>query len=620
MFGADFVSALAPHHVEAITWHWEARMAQRRGEPVRYDAYIAPWSRGHMKSTLARRLAVCDACLGVTDRKGGYCLYVSGTKDKVRGHALSLETLITSAKVIEHYPALARVRKSEAKTSKGWTRDFIYTDAGYVFHFVSLDEGVAGANVDNVRPTLIVPDDIDDRKSSPAVCEKRFQIFTREVLPTKQKGTLFYLAQNLVSRFGVVYRILKQKVRALTNRFPTKPVPAFHHLTWETRTVDGMVKDILTGGEPTWPVFDLARGQEDVDVYGIEAFLIECQHNVERQKTGLILPEWDEKVHLITWSQFYAVYGQREIPRHWQKYVGHDWGNTHPCTVNSIAVSAQNSTLPGLHFLWAGMTFPANTMADDVALGVIGRFNPKLDLSAMRNLPAELLKEWSRNRITDILNAPREVAVAEIRGQVNKWLTKDQTWALWHMSHEQKTVRTTYQSIYGLPFTACNPGADGGIEQLRHFLRVDYTQPHPFKPGERGLAGFYVIVADDQLEEARDDFGFKLLRDQWPEWIWRDVQLTELGLQADKPIKVNDDVGNSLMMIYVHFQTGATPLSDEERDESRLPDYLRDLAKLQEGDNPDGRIAARRHALAVMKQERDEEEGGNAFDIWNNSV
>lgn len=628
MFGRSFVNALADHHAEAIDWHWKALHAKLRGDYFRHDTYIAVWSRGHMKSTIARRIAVADACLSTRAGKGGYCLYVSGTKDKVRGHALSLESLITSKKVRQYYPALGVVKKSAANQSKGWTKNFIYTDAGYVFHFASLDEGIAGANVDNIRPTLIVPDDIDDRKSSPAVAEARFQVFTREVLPTKQAGTLFFLAQNLINRFSVTYRIFKGRVRILANRFPTRPIPAIRNLQTDQRAVDGIVKDVIVAGEPTWKEYGLARAQSDIDTYGLEAFMAENQHDVEQQKSGMILPEWDEKVHVITWSEFGKVYGHRSIPHRWTKYVGHDWGNTHPCVVSCVATAAQGDPMAGTHFLYAGLTFEQNTQSDDVALAIIERLAPQIDTKPVRKMSPEMVAKFMQGGVTGLLNAPRELARSVLSDQVAKWAAES-SFSMWHMSHEQKTIRDNYIINYGLPFSPCNPGASGGVEQIRSYLRVDYGQPHPFRPGAKGMAGFYFIVDDDQAytirdgqtdSQARDDRGLKLWREQFPEWIWRDPTLTESGLQSDKPVKVNDDAGNTLMMIFAHFAMSAAPMTHDQKLEAGISARLRADAGPDDPANLDGWLASRAIALGRAERELATAEQGTGVSFWEDVV
>lgn len=58
-----FVDILAPHHIEAIEWHWESRIAFLEGRKPDYLAYFPVWPRGHMKSTLAEKMVVVDAML-----------------------------------------------------------------------------------------------------------------------------------------------------------------------------------------------------------------------------------------------------------------------------------------------------------------------------------------------------------------------------------------------------------------------------------------------------------------------------------------------------------------------------------------------------------------------------
>jgi len=54
---------------------------------------------------------------------------------------------------------------------------------------------------------------------------------------------------------------------------------------------------------------------------------------------------------------------------------------------------------------------------------------------------------------------------------------------------------------------SCEASKTAGITQLRHFMRVDYSKPHPFKPGVMGATGFYWIVSDDQITSAKNDLG-----------------------------------------------------------------------------------------------------------------
>lgn len=564
---------LAPHHIEAIEWHWNALILKRAGLDIIKYAYFAIWPRGHMKSTIARYIAICDAALSGT----GYCLYTSGTKAKVRGHAISIETLLGSKKVMEYYPALSRVMKGQQDQSKGWQANFIYTEAGYVFHFISLDEGVAGANVDSIRPTLIIPDDVDDRDDSPVISANRLRVLTRAVLPTRQHNTLVLWAQNLISRHSVLYHIWTGKERVLTARVRTEPIPAFIGLKVELQTVDGILKDILMEGTPTWPWYDLKRGQEEVDTIGIAAFMAECQHDVDQDKSELMVPEYNKEVHFITWEEFNGYYSlppeNRDLPKHWRRYVGHDWGSTgveagHANVVGFIGVAAANARLPGTAFFYHVKSFPPSTIAGMVARSILNYVLADTQSDPQRYIELGLLDRGT----TD----PGDVLAKRARDRVQEELAALDSYVMWHMSHEQKAVRDVYRMVYGLPFQACNPKRDGGVAQIRHYLRYDTSQPHPFRPGHVGLSRMYIIVEnEDQRQRPSGDAGMQIVNDQLPEWRMRPAELTSQGFLDERPLKKDDDIGNMLMMIFTHFRLHATPLTEQEQIVAAIPEALR---------------------------------------------
>lgn len=567
--GRPFVARLAPHHEEAIQWHWLSLMLKRAGQDIEKYAYLAIWPRGHMKSTIARYIAICDAALS----NEGYCLYVSGTKGKVRSHAISIESLLASPKLLEYYPKLGVVKKGATGQSKGWTQHFIYTEASYVFHFVSLDEGVAGANVDNIRPTLIIPDDVDDRNASALVSENRMRVLTRAVLPTRQHNTLVFWAQNLINRHSVLYHVYTGKQRVLTARVNTKPIIAFDNFATEQRVIDGIIHDVIIRGDPTWPWYDIKRAQEEIDTIGLPAFMAEIQQDVEADKSEQIIPEFDEVVHLITWEEFNAVYNlpseNRDVPRHWRRYVGHDWGSTgseagHACVVGYVSVAAQNGPLPSTAFFYHLASFERSVLAGQVARSVLNFVLWDIQSDPRTYIELGLLDRG--------VNDPGDLLAVRARDQVISALSQREQWTMFHMSHEAKAVRDIYRIVYGLGFQPCNPRRDGGVAQLRHYLRTDYSQPHPFRPNHPGLSRMYFIV-ENESERLRPtgDSGLKLAREQLPEWRWRPDTLTAKGFVDERPLKINDDVGNMLQMIFTHFRLSATPLTESESFESRIP-------------------------------------------------
>jgi hypothetical protein len=604
IFGKDFVNVLAPHHQEAIEWHWETRMAQRRAEKPAYLAYFPIWSRGHMKSTVARRVAICDAAL----TKSGYCLYASGTKKKVKGHAVSIEALLREPALRRYYPDLSQVDRNEQGASKGWTADFLNTVYGYVFHFVGLDEGVAGANVEGVRPTLIVPDDIDDREDSPAISSARLHVFTHSLLPTRQAGTLTFFAQNLIAEHTVMNQVYSGQERVLTNRKPARPIPAVIDLVTETREVDGIVKDVIISGTPTWKFYDLDRCQEEIETIGLEAFEAECQHAIDKQRGGLIMGMFDEAVHLITVSQFRQKFGHEPFPPHWDQRHTHDVGYTgdkaHPGVFFFLGTASANSPMPGKLFIAPEILLGSqHESPDHAAERYLERVLQHRDLMTDPGKP-EI--RWTDEQITLAVRMYEQYLSARPN-------------LVCRMSHEALGTRRVFEK-YGMYFEECNPGADGGIQQLQHYHKIDYSKPHEFHEGVMGVSNIYWIIADDQLLKAKDELGMARGRIEAKRWRWRKIKMTETGLTVMKPMKAWDDFFNAAMMATHDMEMLIAPLSSAERIEALLPERLQVQPGADEESHTEGWEMARAHALGKAMDEVDQADHGEFERIWNSTV
>lgn len=603
ILGPAFASNLADHHKDAISWHWEARMSQRQNRenpnkndmspPAGYDAYIALWSREHRKSDCARAISICDGCLSVSDGKPGYNLYVSGTKAKVKGHALSIETLLRLPSIRQYYPTISQVKRREKSLggfSLGWTAEFIYTASGYVYHFIGLDEGVAGANVDTVRPSLITLDDIDDRENSPLISENRFHTLTRAVLPTRQRNTLVFVAQNLISRYSTTYQIHKQRARILTNRKPTEPIPAIRNLVTKTSTVDGIVKDVIVSGQPTWPAWGLDRAQQTLDTVGIESFKAEYQHEVDQSKEGLVLQNWNDSVHVITKSEFARIFGYRDIPRLWSKYTVNDWARTktkyHANIAFTMTVSAQNSALPGCYFVFNPYSFPGGSSPEDVAERILTGISPTVRLAngefvTWRALIKSVLQKTeleSHNLTTTALIDARRNVLAHVLPKYVEPILRAQHYEMFRGSHEQSKTGAleVYRKVFGLPFHPINPGGDGGIDAINLAQRVDYEENHPIKPGVKGYTRFFLIVEDEKAEypealQPDDLTDSDLFRYQMANARLRDPYLTAKGEIEGEILKVNDDFINGLMFLFCDNCVQAVPLTGEERLQAAIP-------------------------------------------------
>lgn len=553
----QFLQRIAPEiahpaffHREYWEWYWQAIQAKRNGRPFpRGNAFFAVWSRGFGKTTVSRVTAIMEAA--VMDGES-YCLYVCGDQARANVNLSAIDEILRSDAVAKEFPGLSKPNKGVMGQAKQWKQEFIRTENGAVFHAVGLDVGVRGTNVSGRRPTLIIIDDVDMLDETPAQAEKKLNVLTRSVIPTGTTSTIIISAQNLIHEFGVINQIVTGRVSALASRTISGPYPAIRNLETESKFIDGTRRDVIMRGEPTWPeVVDIAGCQQFIDNSGLKAFLAEYQHDLEGSREGLVVPEFNDDLHVITWSEFEEKYGHRWIPAHWQKQMSGDWGSTgpdkHACVNSWVTMSAADSALPGVMFLYGGQSFEESPIVDDVAKSIINFIAP------------------------ECLNGPKD----GIGERFGRWLRDRRDYSTWHYSHEAKAVRDVMRVIYRIPVQACNPKAVGGIEQMRHYFKLDMTEDHPFRKNTKGRAMFYWIVDDAQKLEPKDDRGLKLWREQFPRWRMKPTHLTDAGWQAEKPVKAWDDCGNSLMMLTAHWSLSPAPLTKEQQFEARMPTHLR---------------------------------------------
>lgn len=578
---------------------------------------------------------------------GGYALVVGGTKKKIGRTASSIEALLSLPSIKKYYPALSEVKHTAAGTSKGWRADFLNTRAGYVFDFAGLDQGMAGANEEDVRPTLILPDDIDQRTDSPVIAENNFHTFTDEVLPMRQANTLTFYAQNLISRYSVMYRIQKQQVRVLTNRKPTQPVPAVRQMVTEPRAVGTLIQDVFVSGKITWRGWDHQRVQDEINAMGLPAFLRECQHEVDQSKEGLVLQNYNDSVHPLSRSEFAAIYGTRELPQKWNKRVFNDWSRTkskfHANVVGILTTASQNSPLPGAMFLFHPMSFPTATAAEDVAERLLSAISPTVRtkdgavFTWKQLIASTLQKENLEYLIADFserMKAEREV-LASVIPQYVQPILRALHFNDFRGSHEQSKTGAlaVYQRVFGLPFKPTNPGGDGGVDMINMIMRVDYSQPHAIRPGVMGLTNFYVLTDDDLSRPYRlneqtvylptpynesltpDDLhDADLFRYQASNCRFRDARLTAAGEKDGDILKLNDDFINGLMMLFYDRVLSALPLTEKEHQELTLPVNLREeVIPSLPPDEQTMAVHARTHWLSEFEQAKHKDEDESSF-------
>lgn len=560
-----FTSSFAPFHMEFWSWFWRIAEARRNKRPVTGEdlVFLAIWARGQGKSSNVEWAAIAEGALVGS----GYVLYVSGTQALAEGHVQAIRERIESDDVAKYYPGLSDPQIGKHGNQYGWRQDFLRTKNGWAIRPLGLDVGVRGGRVGDLRPTLIIFDDVDDHSDSPLVVQKKLNTISRSIIPAGTAQTAILGAQNLIHRNSVFNQIVTRRVSVLSRRIVSGPFPAFENLQLENQQTAKGPRCVIVDGRPTWEEFDRAACQKFLDDSGREAFLAEYQHDFSAIEEGRVLPEYDEAFHVITWTQFANVYGQNAIPKHWQRDCGHDVGFTegHQSAWTWIATSAMNSKIPGLRFRYRGMTF-TERLVDEMAETVLRRM---------------LL----------------EGETVEMVGR-------------WRMSHEKKGERDTYRIKHGIPFHSCKSGKTDGLAQWRHYLRVDRSKPHPFHEDELlpddtwrlGSPSLFDIVADGQLLEPVDDFGLATHRRQARDWKYAPDRLSITGLPETFPMKADEDTCDSTRMITAEWGPEATSLTYEEKVKAAIPEPYRYETMIE--DSLDGKITPEQELAHVFQRMR----------------
>lgn len=145
------------------------------------------------------------------------------------------------------------------------------------------------------------------------------------------------------------------------------------------------------------------------------------------------------------------------------------------------------------------------------------------------------------------------------------------------------------------------------------------------RPGERGYTRAYILAPDDttktpeivggreiypprpypdalQPDELHDS---DLMRYQFCNWRWRTPVLTANGETVDDVLKINDDFGQSLQMVYFKKLLSNIPLSKTEKIELHLSPQIREnvLAEMEQSPEKDALFNRRRLELAQLDKQ-----------------
>lgn len=272
IFPAHFTKPFGDHHIEF--WEWVA--AIRPG--VRPAPFVAIWARGGGKSTDVEAAVVYIG----HKRARKYVWYIRETQDQADKSVENIGAMLESYRLADYDPLLADRAVGKYGTPRAWRRNRLRTASGLTVDAMGLDTALRGAKVEEARPDLIIFDDIDGLNDTAATTHKKQGIITQSILPAEAHDLAVMVVQNLIIEDGIVSRLAKpvnkEGADYLIDRIVSGPHPAIEGLTYEQNETG---KFIITGGVPIWEGQNLETAQDQINTWGISAFLKEAQHEVD---------------------------------------------------------------------------------------------------------------------------------------------------------------------------------------------------------------------------------------------------------------------------------------------------------------------------------------------------
>lgn len=262
----------ASHH--EIAWEW--------GESVQPDNFVNPlvlcWPRGGGKSTTIQGILARMKERGA--RKFG--MYVSGTQKQANEHLADVGKAFESM-------GIERLM-SQYGYSKGWNATVLRCSDGFSVVAVGLDAAARGFKIEGERPGFIILDDIDELHDSDLTVTKKIETITQSILPTMSPNGCVAYVQNVVNAKGIMASFIESTNDFLLGATVIGPIKACELLTYERdgEQSTGAPRYKVTGGIPCWEGQNLRVIENQINNWGLRAFLRESQHEVFENVLGAL--------------------------------------------------------------------------------------------------------------------------------------------------------------------------------------------------------------------------------------------------------------------------------------------------------------------------------------------
>ena len=280
----------ASHQGQLWDWVWSIRRGQKP------PPFIAIWPRGGAKSTSAEMAAVALGAMG----RRRYCLYISATQEQADDHIQNIGALLESPLFAQYYPAAAQRLLGKYGSSKGWRRNRLRTSNGFTADAIGLDTAARGVKLEEIRPDLLILDDLDEELDGPPATEKKITVLTRKLLPAGSSDSAVLAIQNLVIPDGIFSRLagIDGSTRAdfLQNRIVSGPFPAIADPEILVHPTTNRIH--LVGGKALWEGQNLQKCQQQIDEWGYSSWLVEAQQEVDIPLGGLFANIDFDRIHV----------------------------------------------------------------------------------------------------------------------------------------------------------------------------------------------------------------------------------------------------------------------------------------------------------------------------------
>lgn len=611
MFPKYVTRPLADFHYDFWDHTWAIELGQRP------RPYVAPWFRGGAKSASIEMGTVAMGARG----KRRYALYVHAIQGKANDHLLSIRDMIENSGLARRYPIFANPKVGKQSNIRGWNMERLWTGGDFIVDAYGLDAGLRGARIAEIRPDLIIFDDVDEENDSPGVVAKKIELMSKKIVAAGDlTSRAIFFMQTKTHRDSVMAKVLDHSTDFLAGAYISMggPIPILIGEKIERDTKNQ--KWFIMRGQPRWPSMTIEDCQGLLDDLGYRPFQTECLQNVDTPYEGAIFPAWDPVRHVITWSEFWNFFapaialagfppdpntGKRVPPVHGYQYFGQDVGTTagHPCVSQWAWQPGEGMPLGNSIFFYREMCRPKFPMHDSIEIVA----------------PVRLGME-----IQDIERTTGEKPVWRIG------------------SHEQKITRNSYEiDLPMVPLPAHLQPNTGkleyykpmyvqaidttekgiGISTVQDYLMPDFELPHPFAcdllpNGEydydnplMGRPQIYHIVPDEQgalyrdgngtlrRREAIDEAGFSRTRWEYPKYRHH---INASGEEQDKAKKLDDDAMDVIIAMCAKARFSIQKMSIRERAIHALPKELRPDA-IADNPHPMAAVSARYLVNAHMR-------------------